>query len=68
MEPFRATHRISDHYRRIPVHVVDGACYTRKEWDTCTAADWEVSPVSRLTFMGVHIPHAKIRPIKAREI
>jgi len=43
---FRPTHTIEittrGSTRHIPVQLVDGSAYTADEWETETAADWEV--------------------------
>jgi hypothetical protein len=61
-EGFEPTHRISIGARRIPVQVVDGACYTRAEWESGTSADWEIDLIGKLTCQGRQVG-AIIRPI-----
>lgn len=58
---FEPTHEITltdrrDHTRRtFPVQLVDGAAYTREEWDADTAASWEYDG-NQWTFQGEATP------------
>ena len=48
-----------------PVRLVDGAFYTREEWDACARADWEFSAEDGLTFQGRVIDGASIEAVRS---
>ncbi|HEY8943206.1 MAG TPA: hypothetical protein VIM73_03040 [Polyangiaceae bacterium] len=39
------------------VQLVDGAAYTREEWDACDSADWEYAEETGWTFQGRSAPN-----------
>lgn len=55
---WRPTHSIDlDSGERVEVMLLDGAAYTRSEWDTETPADYECDPVTGAwTFLGRAFP------------
>lgn len=67
--PFRATHRITAgtgrSRRTISVMLLDGAGYTRAEWDADDAADWEVVH-GEWRFQGRVPPSCKVESIVGR--
>lgn len=65
---FVATHLICHDKRRIPVRIVDGACYTRTEWMAGICADWEFSEDDGLTFQGQWLPNASIEGLRIAEL
>ena len=64
---FHATHEIHSDNSVTPVMLRDGCLYTREEWDTCTAADWEL--VGGLLLFHGHTLHGYgLRAVPAGEV
>lgn len=64
MNDWKPTHRIQTNTgRTIAVQLVDGALYDRSEWDSSSAADFELDASGTLLHLGGTIPWATISKI-----
>lgn len=62
MTEFKPTHEINTKDgRTIPVQLVDGALYTRAEWDASDAADWSLDADGGLVFQGQPVDGSSFR-------